>query len=92
VDLFLNLHIFQTKNQQKLPLLFAEDQVIISNSEDSLQKTAYKFNQIIIEHCLTISVQKTKLTVFTGRDPVRSKIVIKQSHYRPGVAHRVSGS
>jgi hypothetical protein len=29
-----------------------------------------------MEHDLTISVQKTKLVAFKGRDPVRSKIVI----------------
>ena len=57
-------------------LLFANNQVIISNTEDNLQKAAYKLNQIITEHDLTISVQKTKLMAFKGRDPVRSKIVI----------------
>jgi hypothetical protein len=46
MDLFLNFHISQTKNQQ---MLFAEDQVIISNSEDSLQKVAYKLSQIITQ-------------------------------------------
>jgi len=39
-------------------LLFADDQVVISNTEDNLQKAAYKLNQIITEHCLTLSVQK----------------------------------
>ena len=63
-------------NQQLLMLLFANNQVIISNTEDNLQKAAYKLNQIITEHDLTISVQKTKLMAFKGRDPVRSKIVI----------------
>jgi hypothetical protein len=31
-------------------LLFADDQVVISNTEDNLQKAAYKLNQIITEH------------------------------------------
>jgi hypothetical protein len=41
------------------------------------KKTAvYKFIQIITDHCLTISVQATKLMALKGGDPVRSKIVI----------------
>jgi len=41
-------------------LLFSDDQVIISNTEDSLQKTTYKLYQMITEHGLTIPEQKTK--------------------------------
>jgi hypothetical protein len=57
-------------------LLFADDQVIISNAVDNLQKAVYTLNQIITEHGLTISVQKAKLMVFKGQDPFRSKIAI----------------
>jgi len=57
-------------------LLFADDQVIIADTEDNLQKAAHKLNQIITEYGLTISVQKTKSMAFKGRDPVRTKIVI----------------
>jgi len=32
---------------------------------------------MIMEHDLTISVQKTKLVAFEGQDPVRKKIVIE---------------
>ena len=49
-----------SKNQQLPTLLFADDQVIIADAEDNLQKAAYKLNQIITEYGLTISVQKTK--------------------------------
>jgi hypothetical protein len=59
-------------------LLFADDQVIISNTVDNLQKVAHKLSQIT-EYGLTISVQKTKSTAFKGRDPIRSKIVITKS-------------
>jgi hypothetical protein len=41
-----------------------------------LQKTAYKLNQILTEHGLTISAQNTKLMTFKGRETVRSRIVI----------------
>ena len=47
-----------------------------NNTEDNLQKAAYKLNQIITEYGLTISVQKTKSMAFKGQDPVRTKIVI----------------
>ena len=46
------------KNQQLLKLLFADDQVIIPNRENNLQKAAYKLNKTITEHSLNISVQK----------------------------------
>jgi hypothetical protein len=65
-----------SKNKQPLTLLFADDQVIISNTEGNLQKAAHKLKQIITEYGLTISVQKTKSVAFKGRDPIRSKIVI----------------
>ena len=41
-------------------LLFADDQVIIADTEDNLQKAAHKLNQIITEFGITISVQKRK--------------------------------
>ena len=54
-----------SKNQQLSTLLFADDQVIIADTEDNLHKAAHKLNQIIIEYGLTISVQKTKSMAFT---------------------------
>ena len=47
-----------SKNQQLSTLLFADDQVIIADTEDNLQKAAHKLNQTITEYDLTISVQK----------------------------------
>jgi hypothetical protein len=49
------------KNQHLLMLLFA-DQVIISTLEDNLQKAAYKLSQILTQHGLTVSVEKTEGT------------------------------
>jgi len=65
-----------SKNQQLPTLLFADDQVIIADRVDNLQRAAHILNQIITEYGLTISVQKTKSMAFRGRDPVRTKIVI----------------
>jgi len=53
-------------------MLFADDQVIVADTEHNLQKAAHKLNQIITEYGLTISVQKTKSTAFKGRDSVRT--------------------
>ena len=53
----------------------ANNQLIISNT-DVLQKVPYKLNQIVTEHGLTLCLQKIKLMVFKGQEPVRSKIVI----------------
>ena len=47
----------------------------MSNTDDNLHRAEYKLNQIITEHCLTISVQKRKLMIFKGRDPFKNKIV-----------------
>ena len=47
-----------------MDLLFAEDQFIIADTEDNLQKAAHKLNHTITEYGLTISVQKTKSMAF----------------------------
>ena len=63
-------------NLKTTEFLFADDQVVIADREDNLQRAAHKINQIITEYGLTISVQKTKSMAFRGRDPVKTKIVI----------------
>ena len=47
-----------SKNQQLSTLLFADDQVILADTEDNLQKAAHELNQILTEHGLTISRKK----------------------------------
>ena len=42
------------KNQQLLTLCFADYQLVMSNTEDNLQKVAYKLNKIIAEHDLNV--------------------------------------
>jgi len=55
-----------SKNQQMSKLLFADNQVIIADTEDNLQKAVHKLNQRITEYGLTISIQKTKPMAFKG--------------------------
>jgi hypothetical protein len=56
-----------------LTLLFADNYVLISITEDKLQKAVYKLNQITPEHGSIIPTQTTKMMTFKGRNPVRSK-------------------
>jgi len=55
-----------TFKQKLLPLLFANDQIILSNTKENMQRTSYKLNQIITARGLTISAQKIKLTTVKG--------------------------
>ena len=65
-----------SRRKQLSTLLFADDQVIISDTEDNLQKETFRLNKIAIDYGLTISKHKTKTMAFKGPDPIRSKIVI----------------
>ena len=61
-------------------LRFADDQVVIQNSEDKLQKSVYILNQMSKDYNLKISTEKkTKIMVFKGKYLVRSKIEIDGS-------------
>jgi len=51
------IRIKLSKNQQLSTVLFADDQVIIADTEDNLQKVAHKLNQIIKEYGLTICTE-----------------------------------
>ena len=57
-------------------LLFADDQFIISDTEDNLQKAVYLLNNILKEYNLEIATKKTKLLGFVWTDHLRRKIVI----------------
>jgi len=62
-------------------LLFADDQVIIQDSEDKLQRSIYMrvLTQMSKDYNLKISTDKTKIIVFKGKHLVRSKIEIDGS-------------
>ena len=56
--------------------MFADFQVRIFEKEDNLQNAASKLNLIIKENGLAISVHKTKLMAFNGREPDSNKMPI----------------
>jgi len=45
-------------NQQLLKLLFSDDQVTTSNTEENMQEVAYKSNQTITERGINMAVQE----------------------------------
>jgi hypothetical protein len=55
-------------------LLFADDQVLIVSSEDKLQRARYNLQKTVSDFDMSISIEKTKIMAFSGKDPVRSKI------------------
>jgi hypothetical protein len=57
-------------------ILFADDKVIIDNSEDNLQRGVCTLNNTLNRFGLTISCKKSKVMAFIGQEPVRSKITI----------------
>jgi hypothetical protein len=66
------------QNNTKLNiLLYANNQIIISNSEDNLQRGVYMLNNILKYFKMKISCSKSKAIAFLGQQPVRSKIIIE---------------
>ena len=57
-------------------LLFADDQAILSDSENRLQMGIHLLNRICKDSGLQISTHKTNVMAFSGTDLVRAKIVI----------------
>jgi len=54
-------------------LLFADDQFIISDTEDNLKKAVYLLYNISKEYNLKIATKKTKVFGFVGTDHVITK-------------------
>ena len=57
-------------------VLFADDQVIIQDTEEKLQKSVYILHQLSKDYNLKISTDKTKIMAFRGKHLMRSKIEI----------------
>jgi len=65
-----------SRNEDIKILFFADDQVVMANSEDTLHISLHKLERVTSQYGLKIAKSKTKTLVFKGSDPVRSKIVI----------------
>jgi len=64
-------------------LLFPDDQFIISDTEDNLQKAVYLLCNISKEYNLEIATKKTKVfgfVGFVGTDHLRTNIIVKMKH------------
>jgi hypothetical protein len=72
-----NEEIIIQNNTKLNTLLYANDQIIISNSEDNLQRGVHMLNNILKDFEIKIPCGKSKTTAFLGQQPVRSKIVIQ---------------
>jgi hypothetical protein len=57
-------------------LLFADDQVVLADSEDNLQRAVYKLSTIANKYNLKMSAKKTKVLAFVGMNSLRAKIMI----------------
>jgi len=53
-----------------------DDEFIISDTEDNLQKAVYLLYNISKEYNLEIATKKTKVFGFAGTDHLRTKIII----------------
>lgn len=67
---------FKINNTNYTTILFADDQVIISQNENDLQEAIFKLNKIASDFNLLISTSKSKTMAFKGSLPLRVKIVI----------------
>lgn len=73
----LNEHFKIKKNIFVDTLLFADDQVLISSSENGAQRALFQLNNISKSFSLNISINKTKVLAFRGADTLRAKIVLE---------------
>jgi hypothetical protein len=67
-------------NKDIKTLLFADDQVIVTDSEDALQISIHTMETVTSKYGVKISTSNTKTMAFKRRAPVRSKIVINNSN------------
>jgi hypothetical protein len=65
---------FYRNNIEITTLLFADDQVILANSEDNLQRAIHRLNVTSKVYNMRISKDKTKALALRGKDPTRIKI------------------
>jgi hypothetical protein len=65
---------FYINNIEINNLLFADDQLILANSEDNLQRTIHRLNVISKDYNVRISIDKTKVLALRGKNPKELKL------------------
>ncbi|KAJ4446719.1 hypothetical protein ANN_13416 [Periplaneta americana] len=70
---------FMIDNKPLNTLLYADDVIILANTEDNLQMAIHRLYQKAKEYNLEISIHKTKTMAFIGKNSTRTKIVINNS-------------
>ena len=56
-------------------LCYADDAVLIAESEDNLQRMLFEFNQTANKYNMSISIPKTK-SMTISKEPIRCKLVL----------------
>jgi hypothetical protein len=69
---------FYINNTEINTFLFADDQAILANSEDNVQRAIHRLNVISKDCNMRISIDKTKVLALRGKYPIRIKIVINE--------------
>jgi hypothetical protein len=57
-------------------LLFADDQIVLADSEENLQRAVFSLNNIAKEYNLRLSTKKSKVSGFKGVQHLRAKIEV----------------
>jgi hypothetical protein len=73
-----NLHTHRRENLKSYldVILFADDLALLASTEDDLQCSIYNFHMVASEYNMEISIEKLKVMVFCGKEPVPSKICL----------------
>jgi hypothetical protein len=56
---------------------FADDQIIIADSQDNLQRGLCTLKNIVKDFGMDTSPGKSEMMVFLGQDPVRCKVIVE---------------
>ena len=59
--------------------MFADDQIVIAEKEDNLQRAIHQLSNITSEYNLQISNEKTKIMAFRGIEHLRAKICVNNN-------------
>ena len=69
-----------SRNKDIKTLLFADDHVLVTDSEDDLRISIHTLETVTSKYGLKISTSYTKTMAFKTRDPVRNKIIINNNN------------